>query len=366
MIKVGIYDSFSCAPSVLRVTSILAIISIGSECHTLLSSLWSRRCSGSPRSGGLTGGYMPEISMKNMLEAGVHFGHQTHRWNPKMRSFIFGPRNGIHIIDLDKTVRHAREACTFVKNMVADGGRLLFVATKQQAKTITQEAASRCNMPYVTDRWLGGTLTNFQTIRRGCERLDELDMWKTDGTYELLPKKEIVVLERKRKKLDASLGGVRHMRSLPSALFVIDPEMEHIAVREANRLGIPVVAVVDTNCDPDAVDYVIPGNDDALKSVALFVNLVADSVVEGQALLEQKLRAQQPQHKPTAAPEGGVEAKTEAPSKPQGPVVERVKRPVIKNIPTEIDYRAETADTEEEETAPPAAEESSEETPEGK
>lgn len=305
---------------------------------------------------------MPEISMKNMLEAGVHFGHQTHRWNPKMRSFIFGPRNGIHIIDLDKTVRHSREACTFVKNMVADGGRLLFVATKQQAKAVTQEAATRCNMPYVTDRWLGGTLTNFQTIRRGCERLDELDMWKTDGTYSLLPKKEVVVLERKRKKLDASLGGVRHMRSLPSALFVIDPEMEHIAVREANRLGIPVVAVVDTNCDPDAVDYVIPGNDDALKSVALFVNLVADSVVEGQQLLEQKARAQQSQSRPTASAsaEGAQEAKTEAP-KPQGPVVERVKRPVIKNIPTEIDYRADTADSEEDEVAAtPAAAESDE------
>lgn len=306
---------------------------------------------------------MPEISMKNMLEAGVHFGHQTHRWNPKMRSFIFGPRNGIHIIDLDKTVRHSREASDFVKNMIADGGKLLFVATKQQAKVITQEAAGRCNMPFVTQRWLGGTLTNFRTIRRGCERLDELDMWKTDGTYALLPKKETVVLERKRKKLDASLGGVRHMRALPSALFVIDPEMEHIAVAEANRLGIPVVAVVDTNCDPDDVDYIIPGNDDALKSVALFVNLIADSVLEGQAILEQKARAQQPQARPaaaatTAAP--AAEVKPEAPAKP-AVLVERVKRPVIKNIPTEIDYRAETADSEEDEVVAPVAEEAAEE-----
>lgn len=297
---------------------------------------------------------MPEISMKNMLEAGVHFGHQTHRWNPKMRTFIFGPRNGIHIIDLEKTVRHAREACDFVKNTVADGGKVLFVATKQQAKTMTQEAATRCNMPYVIERWLGGTLTNFQTIRRGCERLDELDMWRTDGTYELLPKKETVVLERKRKKLDASLGGVRHMRSLPAALFVIDPESERIAVREANRLGIPVVAVVDTNCDPDRVDFVIPGNDDAIKSVNLFVNLLADAALEGSAIYEQKLRAQQPQPKEREASPAAPQ-ETKAPEKPvaAGPLVERVKRPVVKNIPTDIDYRADASAEEDDAVVQP-------------
>ena len=208
---------------------------------------------------------MPEISMKNMLEAGVHFGHQTHRWNPKMKPFIFAPRNGIYIIDLEKTVKHAKDACTFIRNTVAEGGKILFVATKKQAKIIARDAAERAEMPFVTERWLGGTLTNFATIRRGCEKLDQLDLWRTDGTYELLPKKETVVLERKRKKLDSSLGGVRAMRALPAALFIIDPEMERIAVAEANRLGIPVVAVVDTNCDPDPIDFVIPGNDDALE-----------------------------------------------------------------------------------------------------
>ncbi len=287
---------------------------------------------------------MPEISMKNMLEAGVHFGHQTHRWNPKMRPFIFGPRNGIYIIDLDKTAKFAKDACNFVKAVVGEGGKVLFVATKKQAKEITKEASTRANMPFVNERWLGGTLTNFATIRRGCEKLDELDRWKTDGTYELLPKKETVVLERKRKKLDSSLGGVRNMRSLPSALFVIDPESEHIAVKEANRLGIPVVAVVDTNCDPDRVDFVIPGNDDALKSVTLFVNMIADACLEGAQVYEQKTRTQ-----PQA--QGGADAaKPAAPveaAKAAGPVVEKVKRPVLKNIPTEIDYRSEAADLEE-------------------
>jgi small subunit ribosomal protein S2 len=282
---------------------------------------------------------MPDISMKNMLEAGVHFGHQTHRWNPKMKQFIFGPRNGIYIIDLEKTVKHAHDACQFVRNTVAEGGKILFVATKKQAKNIAKEAAERCGMPHVTERWLGGTLTNFMTIRRGCEKLDQLDQWRQDGTYEALPKKETVVLERKRKKLEASLGGVRQMKNVPAALFIIDPEMERIAVREANRLGVPVVAVVDTNCNPDLIDYVIPGNDDAIKSVSLFVNLIADACLEGSAQFEQRLRQT---HAPATAShqvhvvaEGG-EAKPGA-----GPVIERVVRKQLRNIPTEIDYRAE-------------------------
>ncbi|MBI3293182.1 MAG: 30S ribosomal protein S2 [Deltaproteobacteria bacterium] len=292
---------------------------------------------------------MPEISMKNMLEAGVHFGHQTHRWNPKMKSFIFGPRNGIYIIDLEKTVRYSKDACVFVKNTVAEGGKVLFVATKKQAKDVAKEAAARAGMPFVTERWLGGTLTNFATIRRGCERLDELDRWRVDGTYAALPKKETVRLERKRKKLDLSLGGVRHMRGLPAALFVVDPESEHIAVAEANRLGVPVVAVVDTNCDPDPIDYVIPGNDDALKSVTLFVNLVADACLEGAALFEQRMRAHQAPAAAASSSEGPVAATpvaaTPAPAKaPAGPVVERVMRKQLKNIPTEIDYREETED----------------------
>ena len=287
---------------------------------------------------------MPEVSMKNMLEAGVHFGHQTHRWNPKMKQFIFGPRNGIYIIDLEKTVKHATDACTFVRKTVAEGGKIIFVATKKQAKLIAREAAERAGMPHVTERWLGGTLTNFSTIRRGCERLDELDRWRTDGTYERLPKKETVVLERKRKKLEASLGGVRNMRSLPAALFVIDPEMERIAVREANRLGIPVVSLVDTNCNPDPIDYVIPGNDDAIKSVTLFVNMIADACLEGSAQYEQILRQSQPAAQSAKSTEGG-------------PSVEKVKaKQQLRNIPTDIDPRIQAEGGEEEvvEEAPAA------------
>jgi len=276
---------------------------------------------------------MPEVSMKNMLEAGVHFGHQTHRWNPKMKPFIFAPRNGIYIIDLEKTVVHAKEACKFITNTVAEGGKILFIATKKQAKVVAKEAAERAGMPNVTERWLGGTLTNFKTIRRGCEKLDELERWKTDGTYELLPKKEVVVHERKRVKLEASLGGVKHMRSLPAALFVIDPENERIAVAEANRLGIPVVAVVDTNCNPDPIDYVIPGNDDAIKSVTLFVNLIADACQEGGQAFEQRMRQQSAPGAAHASQEGAQQERAS-----HGPVIEKVVRRDVKNIPTDIDY----------------------------
>ncbi len=284
---------------------------------------------------------MPEISMKNMLEAGVHFGHQTHRWNPKMKSFIFGPRNGIYIIDLEKTVKNAREACTFIKNTVADGGKVLFVATKKQAKEIAKEAASRANMPFVTERWLGGTLTNFMTIRRGCEKLDQLIRMREDGTYDLLPKKETVVLDRKRKKLEASLGGVSAMRSLPAALFIIDPENERIAVREANRLGIPVVAVVDTNCDPDPIDFVIPGNDDAIKSVTLFANLIADACLEGGTAFEQRMRQPGTPIHQTITTDPAELAAPKAPT--TAPVIERVgaKSKQVRNIPVDIDYRVD-------------------------
>jgi len=307
---------------------------------------------------------MPEISMKNMLEAGVHFGHQTHRWNPKMKPFIFAPRNGIYIIDLEKTVRHMKDACNFLRNVVADGGKVLFVATKKQATVVAREAAQRANMPNVTERWLGGTLTNFQTIRRGVEKLEELERWKEDGTYAALPKKETVMLERKRKKLDSSLGGIRHLKGLPSAMFVIDPETEKIAVREANRLGVPVVALVDTNCNPDPIDYVIPGNDDALKSVTLFVNLIADACIEGAQLYEQRMRGgsgakEAPSADAASLAEGGVAA----PAVAAGPVVERVVRKKLK-IPTEIDYR-EPAEGEEEVPAVEGAGVEPEGTPEG-
>lgn len=291
---------------------------------------------------------MPEISMKTMLEAGVHFGHQTHRWNPKMKPFIHGPRNGIYIIDLEKTVVFAKEACAFLKGLVGDGGKVLFVATKKQAKIPAKEAAERAGMPFVSERWLGGMLTNFQTIRQGCERLDKIDRWRTDGTYDVLPKKETVMWERKRKKLDLSLGGVRNMRALPQALFVVDPETERIAVAEANRLGIPVVALVDTNCNPDPVDYVIPGNDDAYKSVHLFVNLIADACLEGANAYEQRARQNQQDKAPAASAAAKPEAGKE-PAKFTGPMVVRRQ---LKNIPTDIDYRAEAEGGPDEEVAP--------------
>lgn len=276
---------------------------------------------------------MPEISMKNMLEAGVHFGHQTHRWNPKMKQFIFGPRNGIYIIDLEKTVKHAKDACQYIKSVVADGGKVLFVATKKQARDITRAAAEKAGMPYVIERWLGGTLTNFATIRKGVEQLEQIESWKVDGTYAALPKKEVVSWERKRKKLEQSLGGIRSLKSLPSVLFIIDPENEKIAVKEANRLGIPVVAIVDTNCNPDPIDFIIPGNDDAIKSVTLFTDLIAQSCQEGSEIYETKLRLSgvNPDH----ASQKAAEAATQ-----EGPVVEKVVKRQLK-IPTEIDYRIE-------------------------
>ncbi|MCB0404415.1 MAG: 30S ribosomal protein S2 [Bdellovibrionales bacterium] len=305
---------------------------------------------------------MPEISMRNMLSAGVHYGHQTHRWNPKMRRYIFAPRNGIYIIDLEKTVTHAREACNFLKKVVSGGGKVLFVATKKQAKSVLKEAAIRAGMPYVSERWLGGTLTNFTTIRSGIERLENIERMKEDGTYQMLPKKETVRLERKRKKLELNLGGLRDMKAHPAALFVIDPQMEKNAVREANRLGIPVVALVDTNCDPDPIDYVIPGNDDAIKSVTLFANLIADACAEGGAAYEQRMRQHAPAPAAPAKEEETVEGAVEA--VPAGPVVERVVRRNLK-IPTEIDYRDDTGE-EEEVAAAPVAEGEAEQAAEAK
>ncbi len=223
------------------------------------------------------------ITMKQLLEAGVHFGHQTKRWNPKMKPYIFGARNGIYIIDLQKTVTLARNAFRFVSDSVARGGAVLFVGTKKQAQDAVQEEAGRSGMYHVTNRWLGGTLTNFKTIKMGIERLKTIEKMAADGTYDRLPKKEIAQLEREREKLEKNLGGIKDMTRLPAALFVIDTKKEHIAVHEANRLGIPVVAVVDTNCDPEGIDYVIPGNDDAIRSIRLFTGKVAEACMEGKA-----------------------------------------------------------------------------------
>jgi small subunit ribosomal protein S2 len=223
------------------------------------------------------------ITMRQMLEAGVHFGHQTKRWNPKMKPYIFGARNGIYIIDLQKTVGLARAALRFVSDLTARGGAVLFVGTKKQAQDVVREEGARANQYFVTNRWLGGTLTNFKTIKQGIDRLKTLETMKEDGTFDRLPKKEVAGLEREREKLEKNLGGVKQLSRLPGALFVIDPKKEDIAVHEANRLGIPVIGLVDTNCDPEGIDYVIPGNDDAIRSIKLFTGKIADACIEGAA-----------------------------------------------------------------------------------
>jgi small subunit ribosomal protein S2 len=228
--------------------------------------------------------------MKELLEAGVHFGHQTKRWNPKMKEYIFGERNGIYIIDLQKTLKMFKEASKFVTDQAAEGKLVLFVGTKRQAQDAISEEATRCGMFYVNQRWLGGLLTNWVTVQKSVKRLKELDDMATDGRYELLPKKEVVKLERERKHLQANLAGIKNLNRLPDVVFVIDSNKEQIAVKEARKLGIPVVAVVDTNCDPSEVDYVIPGNDDALRAIRLFASKISDSVIEGaQAVTDKQL-----------------------------------------------------------------------------
>jgi small subunit ribosomal protein S2 len=228
------------------------------------------------------------ITMKELLEAGVHFGHQTKRWNPKMKEYIFGERNGIYIIDLQKTLKMFKEASKFVQELAADGKIVLFVGTKRQAQDAIAEEATKCGGFYINQRWLGGLLTNWVTVQKSVKRLKELDEMATDGRYDLLPKKEVIKLERERKHLQANLAGIKNMSRLPDAVFVIDSNKEQIAVREARKLGIPVVAVVDTNCDPSEVDYVIPGNDDALRAIRLFTSKISESIAEGSQLMSDK------------------------------------------------------------------------------
>ncbi|MDL1961039.1 MAG: 30S ribosomal protein S2 [Deltaproteobacteria bacterium] len=225
---------------------------------------------------------MAYVTMKQLLEAGVHFGHQTRRWNPKMKPYIFGARNGIYIIDLQKTVKLFKVAYEFVVETVAQGGKLLFVGTKKQAQDSIVEEANRCEMPFVNSRWLGGMLTNFQTIQKGIDRLKRLEAMFEDGTIERFPKKEVLRMDRLRQKLDRNLGGIKDMGSLPAAVFVVDSRNEQIAVKEANKLGIPVVAIVDTNCDPDGIDYIIPGNDDAIRAIRLISSLMANASLKGR------------------------------------------------------------------------------------
>ena len=225
---------------------------------------------------------MAVVSMKQLLEAGVHFGHQTRRWNPKMAEYIFTERNGIYIIDLQKTVKKLNEAYLFARDIAADGKDILFVGTKKQAQDSVKEEAINCGMPYVNARWLGGMLTNFRTIRTRIARLNQLRKMKEDGTFDLLPKKEVIGLELEIEKLEKFLGGIQNMEKIPGALFIVDPRKERIAVQEAKKLGIPIIAIVDTNCDPDEIDAVIPGNDDAIRAVKLIASTIAAAVIEGR------------------------------------------------------------------------------------
>ncbi len=243
---------------------------------------------------------MATIQMKELLEAGVHFGHQTRRWNPKMKPFIFGKRNGIHIVDLQKTLQHFDEAAGFIRDLAANGHNVLFVGTKRQAQDAIREEAVRCGMFYMNHRWLGGTMTNFRTIRKSIDRFKEIESTLAAEDSHLT-KKERIRLERERRKMERALGGIKDMEGLPEALFVIDTVHEHIAVKEANRLGIPVIAVVDTNCDPEEVDYPIPGNDDAIRAIRLFTSRIADSVLEGLNLADERF----------VGPDGQTEAKEE-------------------------------------------------------
>lgn len=249
---------------------------------------------------------MGVISMKQLLEAGVHFGHQTRRWNPKMAEYIFAERNGIYIIDLQKTVKKVEEAYKAVADIVADGGEVLFVGTKKQAQDSIKEEAQRCGMYYVNERWLGGMLTNFSTVKTRIKRLKELDTMIEDGTMERLPKKEVAKLMHEKEKLDRNIGGIKEMTRIPDCLFIVDPRKEKIAVQEAHNLDIPIVAIVDTNCDPEEVDYVIPGNDDAIRAVKLIAGRIADAVIESKQG-EQNAPAEETAEEEVSVAEAAVE-----------------------------------------------------------
>lgn len=267
---------------------------------------------------------MPEISLEKMLEAGCHYGHQTKRWNPKMQHYIYGERNGIYIVDLEKSLPLLVNACRFLAKTVAEGGNVMFVGTKTQAQPIIEAEAKRCKMYSVSYRWMGGLLTNFKTIRGGVERLKKLDQIFTDGSAEKIIKKERMVMSKERAKLEKSLSGIKEMGRLPAALFIIDPKHEEIAVREANRLGIPIVAIVDTNCDPDVIDFPIPGNDDAIRSISLLTGWITDSILEGLARRDERLAAEADKEAHHTSAETTEPAKEEK-SDSAGPVVARRK-----------------------------------------
>jgi small subunit ribosomal protein S2 len=273
------------------------------------------------------------ITMRQLLEAGVHFGHQTKRWNPKMKPYIFGARNGIYIIDLQKTVTMARAAFRYVADVTARGGYVLFVGTKRQAQDVIQEEARRSNQFFVTNRWLGGTLTNFKTIKQGIDRLKSIEKMAEDGTFDRLPKKEVAGLMREQEKLEKNLGGIKEMSRLPGCVFVIDPKKEQIAVHEASRLGIPVIGLVDTNCDPDGIDFVIPGNDDAIRSIKLFTSKIAEACIEGGARYKASGAAERDEAEERRKAEGGGERRRFVKERPgKGPVVEIKSQPSVEAI----------------------------------
>ena len=293
-------------------------------------------CGGKPKRREITMAY---VTMKELLEAGVHFGHQTKRWNPKMKRYIFGARNGIYIIDLQKTVRMFKTAYDFVVDTVASGKEVLFVGTKKQAKDAIYEEANRCEMFYVHNRWLGGMLTNFQTIKQSIDRLNYLNNIKNDESINLFPKKERLQLEKERVKLDNNLGGIRYMDRLPGAIYVVDPKNESIAVREGRRLGIPIVAIVDTNCDPDDIDYVVPGNDDAIRAIRLLTSRIADACIEGRQRFLEKQQAAADKAVDEEVGEVAAQAESLKPGErkvisdgSEGPVVEIIKRTHIENM----------------------------------
>ena len=265
-----------------------------------------------------------QLNMKELLEAGVHFGHQTRRWNPKMKPYIFGSRNGIHIIDLQKTVNLFKDIGDFIVRTVSEGYPMLFVGTKKQAHDAIIEESERCGMFYVVNRWLGGTLTNFQTIKKSIARLKELEGMKADGTIHRYTKKEVLKMEKELFKLEKNLGGIKNMDELPGAVFVVDPKREHIAVKETKKLGIPLIAITDTNCDPDDVDYIIPGNDDAIRAIRLICSKIADACIEGHNIAEERLRAEAEVKKETEEAQEGEPIPSEEST--EGPEVIIVSR----------------------------------------
>ncbi len=304
---------------------------------------------------------MADVTMRQMLEAGVHFGHQTRYWNPKMAPYIFGERNKIHIINLEKSLPLARDAYAFIKAMVADGGKVLFVGTKRAGRESIRAQAERCEMPFVSYRWLGGMLTNFKTIRHSVKRLKDLEQMFDEGAVEGLTKREVLGLSRERDKLERSLGGIKNMNALPDVLFVVDVEHEDIAVREARKLGIPVVAVVDTNCSPDSVDYVIPGNDDAMRAISLYAELMADAVLDGKSSLPEVALGDDDfveldeEGKPKKAGARKKKATKKAGARPAKKAAVRKKAPAKKTVAAEA-AGDETAATAKSPAEPAAAE----------